>query len=344
MKNAFRKIIFSTLIVASIGGICYGAWYGLGKWGYDKVSTAYFNLYQKSDPELVSLLNESKNLPVKMTGFPFSWRFELDSAQSEKTKAFFSKMVKVLSEKRRFTNTPRTENEMMIFNQLIKKTNLDGQFNIGWRSLWSPHPWQSQLQLSFGPFRSFMIHVKGKAQGNSKKINTQIFDIDLVKDEETLISFKANYAIIQDNHANIDIKGKVDHKVGDHIAKHIPAFITGLLKNTLLPFDFSISMRTTSWDHSYAKGVFEGDCDMTFKDKTLSCHFDMFVEANQETGAVEKFKFQAAFPKQKVLELFEKMGLPPLWSHFFMEKEDKLIFKVEKDGEKIMMNERPFKN
>jgi hypothetical protein len=59
-----------------------------------------------------------------MTGFPFSWRFELDSTQGEKTKAFFSKMIKVLSQIR-FSKTPLTEKEGDFLNQLIEKTNFD---------------------------------------------------------------------------------------------------------------------------------------------------------------------------------------------------------------------------
>jgi hypothetical protein len=358
MNHIVKKIVFFTLVVASIGGGCYGAWYGLGKWGYDKVYTASSNIYKKNHPELASILNESKNLPVKMTGFPFSWRFEIDSAQSEKTKALFSKGIKVLSQKR-FAKTPLPEKEGDLFNQLIEKTNIDGQFSIGWRSLWSPHPWQSKFQLSFGPFNSFMIHVKGDTQGNSKKINKEILDIDFIKDKETLTTLKANCAI-HDAHMDIEIKGNVDRKVGDHITEHSPslktAFITGLLKNTVLPFDFSINMRTT-WDQSHTNKespvslfflalngqvISEGNCQMTFKDKTLSCHFDVFMDGyNQETGALEKLKFQIAFPKQKVLELFEKIGLPPVFGPFFMEKEDQLIVKFEKDGEQQMINEKP---
>jgi hypothetical protein len=358
MNNIVKKIVFFTLVVASIGGICYGAWYGLGKWGYDKVSAASSNIYKKNHPELASILNESKNLPVKMTGFPFSWRFELDSEQSEKTKALFSKMIKVLSQQK-FSKTPLTQKEGDLFNQLIEKTNIDGQFNIGWPFLWSPHPWQSKLQLSFGPFDSFMIHIKGETQANLKKINKEILDIDLVKDEETLSTFKANCAI-HNTHMDIDVKGKVDHKIGDHITKHSPslktAFITGLLKNTLLPFDFSINMRTI-WDQSNTNKerpvslfflalngqvISEGDCQMTFKDKKISCHFGVFMDGyNQETGTLEKLKFQISFPKQKVLELFEKIGLPPVFGPFFIEKEDQLIFKFEKNGEQQIINEKP---
>lgn len=350
----FKKIISATLVVASIGGISYGAWYGLGKWGYAKATDAYIKVYAQREPILAPIMQDFKDIPVNMKGFPFSWSFQLDTTQSEKIKFLFSQsMKKVIQNKYGALG----EHEA-VFDKFVEKMNIDeGEFNVSWRSLLDPHPFQVKTRFSFAPDQSFTVHFQSDTQGDSKKIGQENIAIDLVKEGQTLSTSNANITM-HESHMDIDFKGNIDQKLGEEIKNAYPHvhLLIELAINHCLPFDIAITARA-AWTNSGQKSdtnaalppmlsqgplTTEGDCRMTFKDKTLTCHFDVFLDGyNKEKSSFEKIKLQVALPKKEVTELFQKMGIPHFYGPFVIEKEDQLIFKFEKDGEKQILNDKP---